>query len=164
MALLAVLALTAPGCATSDKELHRELLAERLETMTIVTRADLAEQPKGSPARTVLLLWRAVQFRNPEDALPRVSPQPTKRQLQGLYAFIVGDGAQAASTIKPRIVGAKRLADRASVTIELIRHKKVGDQVRSAVAGRLDVPLERTDTGWVVLWRQVVDDLLAAMR
>ena len=47
--ILALLALAAPGCASSDEDLHRELLAERLETMAIVTRAEL--EPRSRRAR-----------------------------------------------------------------------------------------------------------------
>jgi hypothetical protein len=158
-ALLAGLALAAPGCASTDKDLHRELLAERLETMTIITRAELAGQPPGSPARAVLRLWRAVQFRNPEDALAHVSPQPTPKELENFENFIVASGAEAAATIKPRIVDVNEAGSRAEVRVEFIRHRKVGDQVRSQVTGRLTAELVRGPTGWLVLWRKASDQL-----
>jgi hypothetical protein len=162
-ALLAVLALAAPGCASSDEDLHRELQAERLETLTIITRAELSRQPQGSPARAILVLWRAVQFRDPETALAQVSPQPTPKQLEGFEAFIIGRGAQTAATTKPRILDVKSSGRHAMVLTEFIRHRKVGDQVRSVVTGRLTVPLEHTNAGWLVLWRRVADDLPAAI-
>jgi hypothetical protein len=162
-ALLAVLALAAPGCATTDEDLHRELLAERLETLTIVTRAELARQPEGSPSRTILALWRAVQYRNPQAALARVAPQPTPEQLKRFESSIVATGAQAASTTKPRILDSKVSGKRATVLIEFIRHRKIGDQVRSVVAGRLPVKLVHTKAGWLVLWRKAADDLPEAM-
>jgi hypothetical protein len=161
--ILVVLALVAPGCASSDRELERDLLAERTETMAIVTRAELRRQPPGSPARAVLTLWRAVQFRNPEDALARVSPHPTPRQLSGFEQFIVSTGAQASASTKPRILGSKTSGRHAKVRVEFIRHRKVGDQVRSRVTGRLTIELERTRAGWLVLWRKAADALPTAI-
>jgi hypothetical protein len=158
-ALLAVLALAAPGCATSDEELHRELLAERLETMTIVTRAELHSQPAGSPSRTVLRVWRAVQFRNPQDALAHVSPQPRQDEIKGFEDFIVSTGGDAAATTKPRILDVKQEGRRAQVLVEFVRNRKVGDQVRSRVTGRLTVQLMRSPAGWLVLWRKASDAL-----
>ncbi len=161
--MLAVLALAAPGCASSDEDLDRELLAERLETMTIVTRAELASQPPGSPARAILTLWRAVQFRNPEAALARVSPRPTPDQLKGFEDFIVGTGAQAAATTKPKVLDVKENGARADVLVEFIRHRKIGDQVRARATGRLTVQLVRTGAGWLVLWRKAADQLPSAI-
>jgi hypothetical protein len=162
-AIFAVLALAAPGCASSDEDLHRELLRERLETMTIVTRAELNREPPGSPSRAVLRLWRAVQFRDPQAALARVSPQPNKKQLKGFEDFIVGTGALAAATTKPRIVDAKEAGSTAAVLVEFVRHRKVGDQVRSRVTGQLEVELVRSPSGWLVLWRKAADELPEAI-
>jgi hypothetical protein len=161
--ILAVLALAAPGCASSDEDLHRELRAERLETMAIVTRAELNSQPPGSPARAVLRLWRSVQFRNPEDALAHVSPQPNRKELRGFEDFIVAPGADAAATSKPQILDVKQSGARARVRVEFIRHKKVGDQVRSLATGQLTVELVHGRTGWLVLWRKAADELPAAI-
>jgi hypothetical protein len=158
-ALLAVLALAAPGCASSDEDLHRELLAERLETMTIVTRAELNSQPAGSPERAILVLWRAVQFRNPEEALAHISPQPDRKELKSFEDFLVGTGAEAAATTKPRIVDVKQSGSHAEVRVEFIRHRKVGDQVRSHVTGELTAELLRGRTGWLLLWRKASDRL-----
>jgi hypothetical protein len=158
-AILAVLALAAPGCASSDQELHKDLLAERLETLTIVTRAELNREPPGSPSRAVLRLWRAVQFRNPDDALAHVSPPPKPSELRAFEDFIVAQGAEAAATTKPRIVDVKQSGSHAQVLVEFIRHRKVGDQVRSRVTGRLTADLVRGPTGWLVLWRKASDQL-----
>jgi hypothetical protein len=161
--LLVVLALVAQGCASTDAELDRELRAERLETMTIVTRAELARQPPGSSSRAVLMLWRAVQFRNPEDALSHVSPRPTPKQLRDFEDFIVGPGAQVAVVTKPTILDVKQTRGRAEVLVEFIRHRKVGDQVRGRATGRLTVELVRTRAGWLVLWRKAADQLSEAL-
>jgi hypothetical protein len=161
--ILAVLALAAAGCASSDEDLHRELRAERLETMAIVTRAELNREPPGSPARAVLRLWRSVQFRNPEDALAHVSPQPSRKELRGFEDFIVATGADTASTSKPQILSVKQSAGRARVRVEFIRHRKVGDQVRSIPTGQLTVELVRGRTGWLVLWHKAADQLPAAI-
>jgi hypothetical protein len=158
-AILAVLALAGPGCASSDRDLHRELLAERLETMTIITRAELNSEPPGSPSRAVLRLWRAVQFRNPDDALAHVSPQPTPKELRAFEDFIVAQGAEAASTTKPRILDVKQTGSHAQVLVEFIRRRKVGDQVRSRVTGRLTAELVHGRAGWLVLWRKASDQL-----
>ena len=161
--ILALLALAAAGCASSDEELHRELLAERLETMAIITPAELNREPPGSPARAVLRLWRSVQFRNPEDALAHVSPQPTRKELRAFEDFVVTTGANTASTSKPTILSVKQSAGRARVRVEFIRHKKVGDQVRSIPTGQLTVELVRGRTGWLVLWHKAADQLPAAI-
>lgn len=158
-----VLALVAAGCASDDGELRRELLAERLETQTIITPAEIAAQPPGSPSRAVLVLWRAVQFRNPQAALARVSPQPTREQLKGFEDFIVGTGAQAAAATKPRIVDVEETGSSARVDVEFIRHRKVGDRVRATVTGQLAVELVRTGEGWLVLWRKAADVLPRAI-
>ena len=47
--------------------------------------------------------------------------------------------------------------------VEFIRHKKVGDQVRSLATGQLTVELVRGRTGWLVLWRKAADELPAAI-
>jgi hypothetical protein len=157
------LALAVAGCTSTDKDLNRELLAERLETMTIVTPAELAAEPPGSPSRAVLTLWRAVQFRNPEGALEHVSPAPTPGQLKGFEDFIVVTGAQTAATTKPRILDVKENGAHAEVQVEFIRHQKVGDQVRSRSTGRLTVELVRTRGRWLVLWRRAADQIPAAI-
>jgi hypothetical protein len=162
-ALVAILALAAPGCASTDKKLHRALLAERVETMTIVTRAELDAQPAGSPQRTVLSLWRAVQFRDAEGALERVSPRPNPDQLKTFEDFIVDIGANAAGVTKPRIVRATQTGRDASVVVEFVRHKKVGDQIRTAVTGTLNVQLVHTRDGWLVLWRKAADQIAGAI-
>jgi hypothetical protein len=162
-AILAVLALAAPGCASSDSELHRDLLAERLQAMTIITRAELTREPAGSPSRAVLRLWRAVQFRNPVDALAHVSPQPTPKELRNFEGFIVAQGAEAAAATKPRILDVKQSGSHAQVLVEFIRHRKVGDQIRSRVTGRLTAELVRGRTGWLVLWRKASDQLAEAI-
>jgi hypothetical protein len=161
--IAAVLALASTGCASDDRELRRELLAERLETQTIITPAEIAAQPPGSPARAVLVLWRAVQYRKPQAALARVSPQPNREQLKGFEDFIVGTGAQAAATTKPRIVDVEESGTSARVLVEFIRHRKVGDRVRATVTGRLEVELVRTGEGWLVLWRKAADALPGAI-
>ena len=127
--------------------------------MTIITRAELNHEPPGSPSRAVLRLWRAVQFRNPDDALAHVSPQPSRKELKGFEDFIVATGAEAAATTKPRIVDVKQSGSRAQVVVEFIRHRKVGDQVRSRVTGRLTAELVHGRTGWLVLWRKASDQL-----
>jgi hypothetical protein len=43
--------------------------------------------------------------------------------------------------------------------VEFIRNRKVGDQVRSRVTGRLTADLVRGRTGWLVLWRKASDQL-----
>jgi type IV pilus biogenesis protein CpaD/CtpE len=159
-ALVALVALAASGCASNDRKLHRALLNERMETMTIITRAELSAQPAGSPARTVLALWRAVQFRDAEGALARVSPQPKPKQLTTFENFIVGIGAQAAAQIKPTVVSADTLGDRAVVVVNAVRNKKVGDQVRRTVQGRVRVELVRSATGWRVLWQKAAPQVV----
>lgn len=161
--IAAVLALAATGCASDDRELRRDLLAERLETQTIITREEIAAQKPGSPGRAVLVLWRAVQYRNPQAALARVSPPPNREQLKGFEDFIVGTGAQAAATTKPTIVEVEESGTSARVFVEFIRHRKVGDQVRARVTGRLGVELVRTGEGWLVLWRKAADALPGAI-
>jgi hypothetical protein len=162
-AILAVLALAAPACASSDRELHSALLAERLETMTIITRAEVNREPPGSPSRAVLRLWRAVQFRNPVDALAHVSPPPKPKELSNFEGFIVAQGAEAAATTKPRILDVKQSGSHAQVLVEFVRHRKVGDQVRSHVTGRLTAELVHGRTGWLVLWRKASDQLAEAI-
>lgn len=162
-ALVAMLALAVPGCASNDKELHRALLAERMETLTIITRAELRAQPPGSPQRAVLSLWRAVQFRDAEGALARVSPKPGAKQLKSFENFIVDIGGNAASVTKPTIVRTTRNGRHATVVVEFVRNKKVGDQTRASVTGRLDAQLLRTRAGWLVLWRKAADQIVGAI-
>ncbi len=57
----------------------------------------------------------------------------------------------------------KQSAGRARVRVEFIRHRKVGDQVRSLATGQLTVELVRGRTGWLVLWRKAADQLPAAI-
>ena len=57
-ALLAVVVLA--GCGELGE------LSGRIEQPQIVTREQLARYPAGSPERTVLLWWRALQFNSPE--------------------------------------------------------------------------------------------------
>ena len=76
-----------------------------MESMTIVTRAELQREPAGSPARAILRLWRSVQFRDPDDALAQCHPRPTPKELTAFEDFIVGAGGDAACTSKPRILG-----------------------------------------------------------
>lgn len=57
-ALLAVVALA--GCGELGE------LRGRIEQPQIVTKQQLARYPAGSPERTVLLWWRALQFNSPE--------------------------------------------------------------------------------------------------
>jgi hypothetical protein len=163
VALVAILALAASGCASNDKKLHRALLAERVEALTIVTRAELHAQPAGSPQRAALALWRAVQFRDAEGALALVSPQPSKNQLPGFEDFIVDIGANAAGVTKPRIVSATQTGNHATVVVEFVRHKKVGDQIRTTVTGRLSAPLVHTKAGWLVLWRKAASQITGAL-
>jgi hypothetical protein len=162
-ALVALVALVASGCASNDKELHRALLAERMETLTIITRAELHAQPAGSPQRAVLSLWRAVQFRDAEGALARVSPKPDAKQRKGFEDFIVDIGGNAASVTKPTIVRTKTDGRHATVVVEFVRNKKVGDQTRATVTGRLDAQLVRTRAGWLVLWRKAADRIVGAI-
>jgi hypothetical protein len=160
--LLAMLALGAPGCAMSDEDLHRELLAERTETLLIVTPAELKDQPPGSPGRTLLRLWRAVQFRNPPDVLSRLSPSPSPTQAATIASFILA-GAAKAPMLKPRILESQTSGDRASVLVEFVRGRKVGDQLDPFVTGRLPVELRHTKSGWLVLWRKAVKGLPEAI-
>jgi type IV pilus biogenesis protein CpaD/CtpE len=162
-ALVAILALAAPGCASNDTKLHRALLAERLEAMTIITRAEVEAQPVGSAQRAVLALWRAVQFRDAETALELVSPQPNKDQLRSFEDFIVDIGANAAGVTKPTIVSATQTGDQATVVVEFVRHKKVGDQIRTRVTGRLNAQLVHTRDGWLVLWQKAADEIAGAI-
>jgi hypothetical protein len=157
--LVGILAVVAPGCASNDKELHRALLAERVETMTIITRAELQAQPAGSPSRAVLSLWRAVQFRDAKGALERVSPKPGRDSLKTFEDFIVDVGANAAGVTKPTIVRATETGNHATVVVEFVRHKKVGDQIRTTVTGTLNVELLHTRRGWLVLWQKAADKI-----
>ena len=162
-ALVAILALLAPGCASTDKKLHRAIRAERMETMTIITRAELGAQPAGSPQRAVLSLWHAVQFRDAETALELVSPQPNTEQLRSFEDFIVDVGANAADVTKPTIVSATQNGTHATVVVEFVRHRKVGDQIRTKVTGRLNAQLVHTKAGWLVLWREAADQIAGAI-
>jgi hypothetical protein len=162
-ALVAILALAAPGCASNDKELHRQLVAERLEPLKIVTRAEIDAQPPGSPARTVLVLWRAVQFRDGEGAIRHISPQPNPQQRASFEDFIAGPGAQVAGPTKPRLLSTSVHGRRAEVLVDLVSYKKVGDKVRPIVVGRLRAQLARSGSGWVVLWRESFDAIAKAL-
>jgi hypothetical protein len=162
-ALVAILVLAAPGCASNDKKLHRALLAERTESLTIITRAELEAQPAGSPSRAVLSLWRAVQFRDAEGALERVSPKPNTEQLESFEDFIVDVGANAAAVTKPTIVKTTQTGRHATVVVEFVRNKKVGDQIRTRVTGSLSAELVRTRAGWLVLWRKAADQIAGAI-
>jgi hypothetical protein len=162
-AIAAVVALAATGCASSDRDLARELQAERTETLTIITRAELDAQPNGSPARAVLSLWRAVQFRNAQGALAQVEPQPTRDQLKPFEEFVVGVGAQTAATAKPVVVNATESGNVAKVTVEFVKYRKVGDEVRTEVTGRLEAELRRISGRWLVLWREAADQIPQAL-
>jgi hypothetical protein len=161
--ILLSVALAGAGCASGNDDLQGELLAERQEHYNILTRAEVSAQPAGSPGRAILTLWRAVQFRNPEGALARVSPPPTGDQIDDFEGFIVGAGASAASTTKPEVLDVNRVGRRANVLLEFHRKRKVGDRIKTRMTGRLQVGLVRGPTGWLVLWRPAADKLPAAV-
>jgi hypothetical protein len=161
--ILLVAALAGAGCASSDEDLRRELLAERLEHYSILTREEVYGQPAGSPGRTILVLWRAVQFRDAQRALALVSPPPRRDQVAEFEGFIVGAGASTAATTKPVVLEATQDGRRAEVLLEFQHRRKVGDRIKTSATGRLRVLLTRGREGWRVLWRPAADKLLAAV-
>lgn len=161
--ILLLAALAGSGCASSNDDLQRELLAERQEHYSIVTLAEVNGQPAGSPGRAILTLWRAVQFRDPHRALALVSPPPTRDQIDDFEEFIVGAGASAASTTKPDVVDTEETGRRAEALLEFHRKRKVGDRIKTIMTGRLRVGLVRGPSGWLVLWRPAADKIPAAV-
>jgi hypothetical protein len=64
---------------------------------------------------------------------------------------------------KPIIVRATQNGDHATVLVQFVRHKKVGDQVRTKVTGSLNAQLVHTKDGWLVLWREAADQIAGAI-
>lgn len=151
------------GCASTDEELRRELRAERTEGLTIVSRADVAAQPANSPGRMVMVLWRAVQYRDAKGAIALLTPQPPRESLPAFEKFVAGGGAVIAESRMPAVIDVKQTGERALVIVELLRTRRVSSQVTTEVTGRLTLDLVRTESGWRVRWRSALPQIVRAV-
>jgi hypothetical protein len=147
------------SCATTDTELKRELAAERNEELSIVSRGDLDAHPADSPQRTILTLWRAIQFRDAQGAIALFTPPPTKSQRSGVESFLVGSAAVTAATSTPRFVNVDRTRSRATVVVQSVERKKVGSGVTTSVEPPLRFALARRPSGWKIRWLRLVSRL-----
>jgi hypothetical protein len=151
------------GCASTDEELRRELRAERTEGLTIVSRADVAAQPANSPGRMVMVLWRAVQYRDAKGAIALLAPRPPRESLPAFEKFVAGGGAVIAESRMPAVIDVKQTGERARVIVELLRTRRVSSQVTTEVTGRLTLDLVKTESGWKVRWRGAVPQIVRAV-
>lgn len=144
------------GCASTDRELRRELTDERNEGLTIVSRADIAAQPPGSPGRTAMLLWRAVQFRDAKGAVSLLTPEPTGDALASVEEYIAGGGAVIAQERTPEIIDVQRNGRRAVMEVDLQRTRKLANHVTTETSGGLKLDFIRTESGWKLRWREAI--------
>ena len=150
------------GCASTDAELRRELSKERNEALTPVSRADIGAQPAGSPQRAVLLLWRAIQFRDAKSVVPVLEPRPGPRLLSPVEEFVVGGGAVIAQSMTPRILESAGNSARASVVVELVRTESTTDEPSTRTTRPLKLSLVRVGSDWKLRWRAALRQLIAA--
>jgi hypothetical protein len=144
------------GCASTDRELRRELIDERNEGLTIVSRAHIAAQPPGSPGRTAMLLWRAVQFRDAKGAVALLTPEPTGHTLASVEEYIAGGGAVIAQERMPEIIDVHRNGRRAVMDVDLQRTRKLANHATTETSGRLRLDFIRTGSGWKLRWREAI--------
>jgi hypothetical protein len=151
------------GCASTDEELRRELRVERTEGLSIVSRADLAAQPPNSPGRTVMVLWRAVQYRDAKGAIALMAPPPPRDSLAAFEKFVGGGGALIAESRTPVVVDVNETGGSARAIVELLHTRRVSNQVTTASTGRLELDLVETESGWKVRWRSALPQLVQAV-
>jgi hypothetical protein len=109
VATLAIAAALA-GCGSLGQ------LPGRVEQPQVVTAEDIHRYPEGSPVRTVLQWWRALQFGNAELAARYYSPKLglTPRKLE--QALVVGPGGRILGvTAGLRVVDVEKWGRRATV-------------------------------------------------
>jgi hypothetical protein len=84
----------------------------------LLTGRDLARQPEGSPARTVLEWWRALQFDNPVIAYGHYSDQVKRRLSQRELAHQLGFGPGVLDLgARPRVAEVEEKGDEATVFV-----------------------------------------------
>ena len=115
MLLAALGAGALAGCAGIGDD---DDLQTRTTGPSLVTKAQIASLPEGSPARTVFEWWRALQFSNPIIAAQYYSPKLhiTPARLEQQLQF--GPGAQNLNA-RPHLVATDVRGDRAVVNVLL---------------------------------------------
>jgi hypothetical protein len=152
VAALAIAAALA-GCGSLGQ------LPGRVEKPQVVTVKDIDRYPEGSPARTVLLWWRALQFDNAELAARYYSPKLdlTPKRLEG--ALVAGPGILGL-TADLRVVDVEKWGRRATVLAMLtkeFRHPN-GRTDKTSVAASFNVV--RQGERWFLADNRYIDRIL----
>ena len=109
-ALLLVAGVTQVACG----DLGAGEETDRVDQLQLVRKQDIARYPVGSPERTFLEWWRALQFRSGAGAAPHyaasldLTPRELQRQLDGDVGVLGLDA-------RPRVVDVIRADDRATL-------------------------------------------------
>lgn len=161
--LLALLVLSAAGCASSDAELSEQMRAQRNQALSPVTPADIGRYPAGSPERTVLTIWRALQFHDLETATSLLFPAPPAGLVPAVEGYLLGPAAELTATAKPRVTGVRREGDDAVTVLRVVRRVDEGNRVVARVGAPVELTLERRAGRWVLPWRTALPQLGAAL-
>jgi hypothetical protein len=154
--------LLAPGCADTDEELRAALRAERARELSIVTRREIASEPPGSPARAVLELWRAVQYRDAQAGIASLTPAPPRNLRPTFEQFFVSSGATWFSVLSPRIVDVQRRGRIAAVRTEIVRTKRLGRLLERERDATVRLELVNVRGLWKLRWRPALRALAGA--
>lgn len=162
LALVALL-LGAAGCASSDEDLRADMRAQRNQALYPLSPADLARHPSGSPQRTLLEAWRALQFRDVTTTISLLTPKPPRRTVRIVEDYLLGPGAELTATAQPLIRGARVRGDRAEVTVQVERRVEESNRVVSRLGPAIELSLERRAGEWMLPYRKLVPQLRAAL-
>jgi hypothetical protein len=147
------------ACGATNADLERKLDAGRDRTRQLLSSEDVQDQPAGSPQRALVEAWRALQFRDAEAVLARVTG-PSVRPRPGLDQRVVAFGAYAVD-VRPKILDASLERRRASLRVQLARRQGVGSDGLRIVRLTLTLPVRFIAGRWRV---EVDDGLLRRLR
>ncbi len=139
LAVLALVALLlAQGCGDDDSSTgSTETQTSKSNLSLPVSNAQVQRYEAGSPQRTTLEWWRAVQLNDPELARMLYTDPPTLPNLAGQFNFVAG---QLDGTVK--IASVKKNGKQAAVAI--------GWKKPKAPPRRVTIQVEREDGSWKI--------------
>ncbi len=161
--LLLLVLLGGVSCASSDEQLSEEMQAQRNQALAPVSPADIARYPAGSPERTVLTIWRALQFHDLATATSLLSPPPPRELVPAVEGYLLGPAAELTATAKPRVTGVRREGNEAVTVLRVARRVEEGNRVITRVGAPVELTLERSEGRWVLPWRKALPQLGAAL-
>lgn len=147
---LAVLALAAAGCGSSSTGASTRTPAQS-RALQLLSQKDIDAVPVDSPAHTILVWWRYLQYKDPRDALDLFSPGIRADVTnKGGFDLVQRDLGPWLTNIRPKVVDTVINGATATVFLRVLINTPVGTNIVKTSQDSLAIPLVKESRRWLI--------------